>query len=92
MTRQRRGDLEKLGEVTGARAHFPTNAMPRGDAGDCWRVSHQYSVGYYPNNNKNDGKWRRVQAVAGQRDGRTKYVARMRAGYYARKAEEVKEP
>jgi hypothetical protein len=55
-------------------------------------VSHQYSVGYYPSNTKNDGKWRKIQAVVGQRDGKTKYVARTRTGYYAQKAEEVKEP
>ena len=89
-----RDDLEKLAEVTGARAHFPTNVEQcreamRAIAGE---VSHQYSVGYYPNNTKNDGKWRNIQAVASQRDGKTKYVARTRNGYYAPKAEEAKEP
>jgi Ca-activated chloride channel homolog len=89
-----RDDLEKLAEVTGARAHFPTNVEQcreamRAIAGE---VSHQYSVGYYPNNTKNDGKWRKIQTVVGQHDGKTKYVARTRTGYYAQKAEEVKEP
>jgi len=57
-----RAELEKLAEVTGAKAHFPTNVEQcretmRAIAGE---VSHQYSVGYYPNNTKNDGKWRKV--------------------------------
>ncbi len=89
-----RDDLEKLAEVTGARAHFPANVeqcreVMRAIAGE---VSHQYSVGYYPNNTKNDGKWRNIQAVVGQPDSKTKYVARTRAGYYAQKAEGMKEP
>ncbi|MGE0127698.1 MAG: VWA domain-containing protein [Blastocatellales bacterium] len=91
-----RDDLEKLAEVTGARAHFPTNVEQcreamRAIAGEVSH-HHQYSVGYYPSNTKNDGKWRKIQTVVGQDDSKTKYVARTRAGYYAQKAEEVKEP
>lgn len=87
-------ELEKLAEVTGTRAHFPTNAeecreVMQAIAGE---VGHQYSVGYYPNNPKNDGKWRKLQVTGGPQDGKTKYVVRARTGYYAPKSEEVKEP
>lgn len=87
-------ELEKLAEVTGTRAHFPTNAeecreVMQAIAGE---VGHQYSVGYYPNNPKNDGKWRKLQATVGPQAGKTKYVVRARTGYYAPKSEEVKEP
>jgi Ca-activated chloride channel homolog len=81
-----RGELEKLSAVTGASAHFP------GDADECREVmreiarevSRQYSLGYYPANKSRDGKWRSVSVAAGGDGGRTKYVARTRAGYYAR--------
>lgn len=87
-----RDDLEKLAEVTGARAHFPTNVEQcreamRAIAGE---VSHQYSVGYYPNNTKNDGKWRKIQVAASQSNGKAKLTARARAGYYAHKGDEMK--
>lgn len=89
-----RAELAKLAEITGASSHFPTNVEEcqetmRTIAGE---VAHQYSLGYYPNNPKNDGKWRTIKAVAGQSDSKTKYVARTRNGYYAPKAEEAKEP
>lgn len=81
--------LAKLAEVTGAKAHFPTNVKQCQEAmrAIASEVSHQYSLGYYPNDTKNDGKWRQLKVVAGQSGGKTKYVARTRAGYYAPKGE-----
>lgn len=89
-----REELAKLAEITGARAHFPTNVdecreTMRAIAGE---VGHQYSLGYYPNIAKNDGKWRKLQVVVSQGDGKSRYVVRTRTGYYAPKAEAVKEP
>jgi Ca-activated chloride channel homolog len=84
-----RSELAKLAEVTGARAHFPTNVAECREAMQqiAGEVGHQYSLGYYPNNPKNDGKWRKIQVVAGSSDGKTKNTARTRNGYYAPTAE-----
>lgn len=81
-------ELEKLAQATGARAHFPTNVDEcRSAMKEIAReVSQQYSLGYYPTNTTRDGKWRKIQVKVG-RDGRTTYVARARAGYYAPRAE-----
>lgn len=87
-----RFELEKIAEVTGGAAHFPT------DVEGCRRVmkeialevSRQYSVGYYPKNEKYDGKWRKISVKIEQGDNRNKYIARTRAGYYARKAKASK--
>lgn len=89
----RRGELEKLAEVTGARAHFPTNIEQcRESMREIAReVSHQYSLGYYPSNLARDGQWRKIKVTVirqGEKDA--KYVARTRTGYYAPRGEEVK--
>jgi Ca-activated chloride channel family protein len=81
-------ELEKIAEVTGGAAHFPT------DVEGCRRVmkeialevSRQYSIGYYPKNEKYDGKWRKISVKIEPGGNRNKYTARTRAGYYARKA------
>lgn len=85
-------ELAKLAEITGASAHFPTNVEEcqetmRTIAGE---VGHQYSLGYYPNDAKSDGKWRKLQVVVNQSESKTRYVARARAGYYAPKGEQAK--
>lgn len=89
----RRDELEKLAEVTGASAHFPTNVEQcRETMREIAReVSQQYSLGYYPSNTTRDGKWRKIKVVVtGQGEKDAKYVARTRTGYYARRGEEVK--
>jgi Ca-activated chloride channel family protein len=80
-------ELEKLAEATGARAHFPANVEECKEAMQeiAREVSQQYSLGYYPTRTVGDGKWRKIQVKVGQRDGKTTYVARTRAGYYAPK-------
>lgn len=88
-----RGELEKLAEVTGARAHFPTDveqcqATMKEIASE---VSHQYSLGYYPTDQSDparNGKWRKIRIVAGRSETGTAYVARARDGYYAPRGEE----
>ena len=80
-------ELEKLAEATGTQAHFPKNVE------ECKQtmkeiareVSQQYSVGYYPTDTTRDGKWRKIQIKVSAGDGKFRYVARTRAGYYAPK-------
>lgn len=82
-----REELTQLAAITGASATFPTTLK------ECMgklqqianEVGHQYSVGYYPSNSQNDGKWRKLKVVVNQSN--TKYVARTRIGYYAPKSE-----
>ena len=81
-------ELEKLAEVTGGAAHFPT------DVEGCrsvmkeiaLEVSRQYTIGYYPKNENYDGKWRKISVKIESGKYGDKYTARTRAGYYARKA------
>ena len=82
---QPRSELQKLAEITGAYAHFPTDANKCRQAMEkiALEVSQHYTVGYYPTNQTQDGRWRKISvAVAGERG--TKYVVRARTGYYAR--------
>ena len=80
-----RFELEKLAEVTGGLAHFPT------DVDGCRKVmkeiavevSRQYSLGYYPGNKNYDGRWRNISLKVGADRKQDKYIARTRMGYYA---------
>lgn len=84
-------ELEKLAEATGTQAHFPNNIeeCKRAMKEIAREVSQQYSLGYYPANTARDGKWRKIQVKVSAGDGKIRYVARTRAGYYApRKADE----
>ena len=85
-------ELEKLAEVTGARAHFPTDIEGcRQSMREIAReVSEQYTLGYYPSNKTHDSKWRAIRVVVRQ-EGNKKYVARTRSGYYAPKEADTKE-
>ncbi|MBS1806607.1 MAG: VWA domain-containing protein [Acidobacteria bacterium] len=82
-----REELTQLAAITGASATFPTTLK------ECLEklqqianeVGHQYSVGYYPGDPQNDGKWRKLKVVVNQSNA--KYVARTRIGYYAPKSE-----
>jgi VWFA-related protein len=78
-------ELEKLAQATGARAHFPKNVEQCKQAMKeiAREVSQQYSLGYYPTNTARDGKWRKIRVVVDGPEGKTKYVGRTRAGYYA---------
>ena len=85
-------ELEKLAEVTGGAAHFPT------DIEGCRRVmkeiaqevSQQYSLGYYPSSRDYDGKWRKISIQVGTVKNQNEYVGRTRIGYYARKKPKLK--
>jgi len=86
--RETRRELERLAEVTGARAHFPTEIEQcRKSMREIAReVSQQYSLGYYPTNRSRDGKWRELRVVVEQGASKKKYVARSRPGYYFSRA------
>ena len=92
--RDPRPNLEKLAKSTGARARFATGAEECREAirEIVGEIGHQYSLGYYPNNPKSDGKWRKIRVVVNQGQGKTSYVTRARAGYYALKAEDTTIP
>ena len=84
-------ELEKLAEATGTQAHFPNNIeeCKRAMKEIAREVSQQYSLGYYPANTARDGKWHKIQVKVSAGDGKIRYVARTRAGYYApKKADE----
>jgi len=86
-----RGELEKLSEVTGGTAHFPSNPD------DCRKVmkeialevSQQYSLGYYPTNTNYDDKWRAIQLKVQRGREESGLTPRTRTGYYARKKRTV---
>jgi len=76
--------LEQLAEITGAYAHFPTNAQKCREVMEkiAREVSEHYTIGYYPSNQARDGRWRKLKVeVTGQPN--MKYAARTRSGYYA---------
>jgi Ca-activated chloride channel family protein len=77
--------LQKLAEATGGRM-LEVRGMDRiADALDeiSEELHHQYSLGYYPDNKRWDGKFRKIQiAVSGER-----YKVYARRGYYAKRPE-----
>lgn len=85
-------ELGRLAEATGAHAHFPTNIQECREAMKhiALDVSHQYSIGYYPNNPVRDGQWRKIEVVAKREVPKTDYVVQTRAGYFAPRNEESK--
>lgn len=88
-------ELEKLAEVTGASAHFPTNLEQCKETmkAIAREVSQQYSLGYYPSNPARDGQWRKIKVVVNRSGEKgAKYVARTRTGYYAPKGREGGHP
>ena len=79
-----RGQLEQLAEITGGYAYFPRNIEKCREAMEniAREVSEHYTIGYYPSNPAHDGEWRKTRVVvAGQPN--TKYITRVRTGYYA---------
>jgi Ca-activated chloride channel family protein len=55
--------LRHFSSLTGGAAFFPRSAKAVREAFDriADELRHQYVIGYYPNNTKRDGKWRRVK-------------------------------
>jgi len=73
--------METIAEETGGRAFYNTNALDEAATEAISNGSHYYTLAYSPANNKNDGKFRRIQlsVPAGE------YKLSYRRGYYADK-------
>lgn len=79
------GVIEGFAEVTGGRAFFPRDPeeMIRICYGVAVELHQQYSLGYRPTNEAQDGRWRKVKVKIKPHKGRRHVVARTRHGYYA---------
>jgi Ca-activated chloride channel family protein len=77
--------LEDIAKASGGLAFFPENVVDVKDI--CENVAHdirnQYTLAYYPTNQKRDGTFRAVQVEVIPPRGRGKLSARTRNGYYA---------
>src|SRR5689334_11542588 len=77
--------LEEIAKASGGVAYFPENVEDVHSI--CQQVAHdirnQYTLAYYPTNDKRDGTFRMVSVEVIPPRGRGKLVARTRNGYYA---------
>lgn len=77
--------LEDIARASGGVAYFPENVEDVHNI--CQQVAHdirnQYTLAYYPTNDKRDGTFRTVNVEVIPPRGRGKLVARTRNGYYA---------
>ncbi|MEW6731244.1 MAG: VWA domain-containing protein [Acidobacteriota bacterium] len=80
-----KGLLKKVAEETGGQAFFPDSldevSIISGKINEGLRS--QYILGYYPSNDKRDGRWHRLQVKLS--DTKKKYAVRTRSGYFASK-------
>ena len=77
--------LEELTGVTGGRAFFPQTNVELDEIFEriALELRHQYSIGYYPSNFNNDGKWRKLKVKVKPPRGLPRLFVRSREGYYA---------
>jgi len=77
--------LEDIARASGGIAYFPENVEDVHNI--CQQVAHdirnQYTLAYYPTNDKRDGTFRTVSVEVIPPRGRGKLLARTRNGYYA---------
>src|SRR5437764_2653089 len=77
--------LEEIAKASGGVAYFPENVEDVHNI--CQQVAHdirnQYTLAYYPTNDRRDGTFRSVSVEIIPPRGRGKLVARTRSGYYA---------
>jgi Ca-activated chloride channel homolog len=77
--------LEEIAKASGGIAYFPENVEDVHNI--CQQVAHdirnQYTLAYYPTNDRRDGTFRMVNVEVVPPRGRGKLVARTRNGYYA---------
>lgn len=73
--------METIAEETGGRAFYNTNALNDAVKDAVNNGSHYYTLAYAPANNRNDGKFRRIQVRASDEGYKLFY----RSGYYADK-------
>lgn len=77
--------LTKLAEETGGRAYFPTSVNELNDiaASISSEMRMQYSIGYAPTNESNDGTFRNIRVVIKDGPNRERRIAVTRTGRYA---------
>src|SRR5438094_1261405 len=77
--------LEEIAKASGGVAYFPENVEDVHNI--CQQVAHdirnQYTLAYYPTNDRRDGTFRSVSVEIIPPRGRGKLMARTRSGYYA---------
>ena len=77
--------LQQIATASGGLAFFPESVDDVHNI--CEQVAHdirnQYTLGYYPTNDRRDGSYRSVQVEVIPPRGRGKLVARTRNGYYS---------
>ena len=77
--------LEEIARASGGMAYFPENVEDVHSI--CQQVAHdirnQYTLAYYPTNDRRDGTFRTVSVEVIPPRGRGKLLARTRNGYYA---------
>ena len=80
-------EIQHIVSLTGGRVFFPNNFNDLDYYIDLVHseLRSQYLVGYTPNNNVHDGKWRRITVRLDAPPGLPKLAVRAREGYYAPK-------
>jgi VWFA-related protein len=71
--------METIAQETGGRAFYSTNALSDAVKDAVSNGSHYYTLAYSPANNKNDGKFRRIQVSLVDNN----YTLSYRRGYFA---------
>ena len=76
--------LQRIAEVTGGQAFFPTAVKELDSVYEkvVAQIRAQYIVGYMSTNEKTDGLWRKVELKIARKDGRDLRI-RARKGYFA---------
>jgi VWFA-related protein len=80
-----KGVLKQLADVSGGASFFPEHINEVEEI--CKRIAHdlrnQYTIGYRPSNEKQDGSWRRIQVRLNPPQNTPKLKVRTKQGYYA---------
>ena len=76
--------LQRIAEVTGGQAFFPTSVKDLDAVYEkvLAEIRAQYTIGFVSSNERTDGAWRKLEIKAVKRDGRD-LKARARRGYFA---------
>jgi len=84
--------LKKLAEATGGASFFPKNLNEVEEI--CKKIARdlreQYTVGYKPSNNQQDGSWRKVQVRVNPPKTISNIKVRTKQGYYAPSTRDTK--
>jgi Ca-activated chloride channel family protein len=84
--------LKKLAEATGGASFFPKNLNEVEEI--CKKIARdlreQYTVGYMPSNNQQDGSWRKIQVRVNPPKTISNIKVRTKQGYYAPSTRDTK--